>query len=160
MAQAYEPLIEASVDIAAPPAKVWELVSDLTRMPQWSPQVDSTRLRGDAQEVAVGVQFTNRNSQGELAWGTTGEVVRLDPGRELAFRILENWAIWSFHLEPAAEGGTRLTQRRELPEGLSELSQELTDGFMGGQEVFTAQLREGMRQTLDGIRACAEVPLS
>ncbi|MCV7061586.1 SRPBCC family protein, partial [Mycolicibacterium vaccae] len=29
------PLLQAQVDIKAPPAKVWALVSDLGRMPQW-----------------------------------------------------------------------------------------------------------------------------
>lgn len=156
MSQTYEPLIEDSVEIDAPPAAVWALVSDLTRMGDWSPQVDSTRWRGDATEAAVGVQFTNRNSHGELVWKTTGEVVRLEPEQEIAFRIEENWVVWSFHLEPTETGGTRLSQRREVPEGLSQTSVELTDGFMGGQDAFTAQLRAGMRQTLEGIRASAE----
>lgn len=31
--------------IAAPPAVVWALVGDPTRMAEWSPQVDSTRRR-------------------------------------------------------------------------------------------------------------------
>ncbi|MBE7324162.1 SRPBCC family protein [Nocardioides sp. Y6] len=156
MSQTYEPLIEDSVEIDAPPAAVWALVSDLTRMGDWSPQVDSTRWRGDATAPAVGVQFTSRNSHGELVWKTTGEVVRLVPEQEIAFRIEENWVVWSFHLEPTETGGTRLSQRREVPEGLSQTSVELTDGFMGGQDAFTAQLRAGMRQTLEGIRASAE----
>ncbi len=32
------PLLQAQIDINAPVGKVWELVSDLSRMPQWSPQ--------------------------------------------------------------------------------------------------------------------------
>ena len=36
---AIKTLIEGSVEIAAPPATVWALVSDLRRMPEWSPQV-------------------------------------------------------------------------------------------------------------------------
>ena len=32
------PLLQAQIDIDAPVAKVWALVSDLSRMPQWSPQ--------------------------------------------------------------------------------------------------------------------------
>jgi len=30
--------LQAQIDINAPVGKVWELVSDLSRMPQWSPQ--------------------------------------------------------------------------------------------------------------------------
>lgn len=156
MTETFEPLIEQSIEIAAPPAAVWALVSDLRRMSEWSPQVDSTRLRKGADEVALGVEFTNLNRHGELTWKTTGTVVRFDPPREFAFRVDENWAVWSFHLEATPDGNTRLTQRRELPEGLSELSIELTDGFMGGQAAFTAALRDGMQETLEAIRRSAE----
>jgi uncharacterized protein YndB with AHSA1/START domain len=32
------PLLQAQIDIDAPVAKVWALISDLSRMPRWSPQ--------------------------------------------------------------------------------------------------------------------------
>ena len=63
--------------------------------------------------------------------------------------------VWSFRLDPT-DAGTRLTQRRDTPDGISDLSLELTDGFLGGQEVFTETLRAGMRQTLERIRDAAE----
>ena len=37
--QDVEPLIEESVEVAADPARVWSLVSDLPRLAEWSPQV-------------------------------------------------------------------------------------------------------------------------
>jgi len=151
----YERLLEDSVEIDAPLARVWALVSDVRRYPDWSPQVQSTRLRGGAEDVTLGVQFTNLNRDGDLEWKTTGEIVRFDPEREVAFRVQENWVIWSFSLEPIPDG-SRVTQRREAPDGISELSLQLTDGFMGGQEAFTAATRSGMRQTLLGIKAAAE----
>lgn len=152
----YEPLLEDSVEISAAPAGVWKLVSDVRRIPQWSPQVDSTRLREGYDRVELGAQFTNRNSHGDLEWTTHGEIVRFEAERVMAFRIKENWVVWSFQLEPANEGGTRLTQRRETPEGISDLSLEFTDGYLGGQAEFTKTQRAGMRQTLEGIKAAAE----
>lgn len=149
------PTLEHAITIAAAPARVWELVHDPRRMSEWSPTVVSTRLK-DAAVPALGVRFTNRNRDGELEWTTHAEIVAYDEERLLAFRVEENWAIWSFTLAPDP-AGTRLTQRRETPEGISELSRELTDGFMGGQEVFTAGLRDGMAQTLERIRAAAEL---
>ncbi|TXL62178.1 SRPBCC family protein [Aeromicrobium terrae] len=151
----YEAVLEQSIDVAAPPAAVWELVRDVTRMSEWSPQVVSTRLRSGFDEVAQGAEFTNKNQQGEMEWVTHGEVVRFEPERELAFRIQENWVVWSFRLDPT-DAGTRLTQRRDTPDGISDLSLELTDGFLGGQEAFTQSLRDGMRQTLERIRDAAE----
>jgi uncharacterized protein YndB with AHSA1/START domain len=155
MTTSFEPLLEDAIEIDAPPARVWALVSDVLRMSEWSPQVTSTRLRAGYDEVALGAEFTNRNRQGELEWTTHGRVVELDPEHRIAFRIEENWLVWSFTLEPVGSG-TRLVQRREAPEGLSDLSRELTDGFLGGQEAFTATMRAGMRQTLEAIRTAAE----
>ena len=149
------PTLEASIEIAASPTQVWEVVSDLRRMREWSPQVDSTRLSGDQRELAVGTRLTNRNVQGELAWITHAEVTQLEPGRAIAFRIEENWATWSFLLEPTPSG-TRLTQRREAPEGLSPSSVQAQDLYLGGLEQFTDTLRAGMRTTLEGIRHSVE----
>ena len=149
------PTLEDSIHIDASVEEVWSLVSDVRRMSEWSPQVDSTRLRDGFHDVALGAQFTNRNSFGELVWTTHAEVVRFEPGREIAFRVEENWVIWSF-TTTAEGGGTLLTQRRDAPDGVSDLSLELTNGFMGGVEVFTASMRDGMRETLEKIKAQAE----
>lgn len=149
------PDLEQSVQIAASPTRVWELVSDVCRMPEWSPQVTSTRLRA-GNELGLGAEFTNRNREGELEWTTHAEIVRFVPEEHLSFRIAENWAVWSFRLEPNADGGTILTQTRDTPDGISELSQELTDGFFGGQEPFRATLKAGMQQTLERLKAAAE----
>lgn len=147
--------LEDQIDIAASPERVWELIHDVTRMPQWSPQVTSVRLRDGFDEITLGAKFSNRNHHGDLEWTTHGEIVRFRAGEELAFRIEENWVIWSFMLTPWGTG-TRLSQRRQAPEGISPLSVELTDGFMGGQEVFTSSMRAGMRETLEAIKAAAE----
>lgn len=150
------PALEDQEPIAAPPAAVWALVGDPTRMSEWSPQVDSTRLADGATACTVGTRFTNRNVQGELAWITHGEIVRHEPGSALAFRIEENWAIWSFELEPTTDGGTVLHQRRDVPDGISDLSRQLTDAYLGGMDALTGNLRAGMRATLTRIRAAAE----
>lgn len=150
-------LLEDSIRVEAPPADVWALVSDVRRMAEWSPQVTSSRV-ADGAEPADGVAFTNRNHHGELEWTTHARIVRFEPGEEIAFRIEENWAVWSFHLRPEGPDGTAtlLTQRRSTPDGISELSVELTEGFLGGMDSFTEVLRDGMRQTLSGIKETAE----
>ncbi|WP_182377362.1 SRPBCC family protein [Nocardioides sp. WS12] len=146
--------LEQSIRINATPARVWELVSDVCRMPEWSPQVTSTRLRSGF-DLGLGAEFTNRNREGELEWTTHAEIVRFDPEKELSFKVVENWAIWTFRLEADGEG-TLLTQTRDTPDGLSDLSKELTDGFFGGQDPFLATLTAGMQQTLERIKAAAE----
>ena len=146
--------LEATTEIAAPPAKVWALVSDLRHMSRWSPQNIKTFVRGG--EMKVGARLVNVNRRGLLVWPTQGQVVDLTPEKRVAFRIKENWTVWSFDLEPTADGGTRLTQRREAPKGISDLSVTLTKRVLGGQESFTAELQQGMQRTLERIKADAE----
>lgn len=158
--QPYDPLIEESVEIAADPAQVWAVVHDVRRMPEWSPQVESVRLRQGFDEVAEGTEFTNRNVLDDLAWTTHGTIERFEPERAFAFRIAETRVVWSFTLEPTTGpgegGGTRLVQRRETPDGISDVSLELAESTFGGQEAFTTRLRAGMQETLAAIRSAVE----
>ena len=146
--------IEATLDIAAPPAAVWALVSDLRNMPQWSPQTwRSFPRRG---ESGLGAHFFNINRKGLLVWPTRSKVVRFEEGREIAWRVKENFTIWSVRLEPTPDGGTRVVQTREAPDGISDLSVNLTNVALGGVEKFTATLQRDMRSTLARIKAAAE----
>ena len=150
-----EPSLEETVEVDATPERVWALVSDLRRMARWSPQVQRTFVRGDG-TVRLGTRTFNVNRRGLLVWPTRAKVVRFDPQREIALRIKDNFTIWSFTLEPTEAGGTLITQRRETPQGISPISHRLTDAVLGGQQQFTAELRDGMRQTLTRIKADAE----
>lgn len=154
MTQTYEPLLEQSIEVDAPPARVWALISDVPRMAKWSPQVARSSVKGGI--VKQGARFRNINRQGLLVWPTNGKVVRFTPHEEFAFRIAENKTIWSFTLEPTPGGGTRVTQRREAPDGISEISMTLVKYVLGGQQKFTAGLNAGMQQTLERIKADAE----
>lgn len=159
MAETYEKLIEDSIEIAAPTDKVWTLVTDIPAMSKWSPQVVKSSVKGGV--VKLGATFSNLNKQGIKRWPTGGKVVRFQPPTattpgDFAFRIKENRTVWSFALEPTADGGTRLTERRETPDGVSGLSMVLTKIVLGGQEGFTDELRRGIRQTLERIKVEAE----
>jgi uncharacterized protein YndB with AHSA1/START domain len=159
MAETYEKLIEDSIEIDAPPSAVWSLVTDIPRMAQWSPQVVRSTVKGG--QVRLGATFTNLNRQGLKRWPTNGKVVRYTPptetkGGEFAFRIKENRTVWAFDLEPTPAGGTKVTERRETPDGISTLSMVLTKLALGGQRAFTDELRRGIRQTLERIKTTAE----
>jgi uncharacterized protein YndB with AHSA1/START domain len=146
--------IEASIEIAAPPAAVWELVSDLRNMPRWSPQCRKTIVRGGA--MHEGAKLININRRGLLFWPTQAMVTEFVPEQKIAFKIRENWTIWSFTLTPTGDGGTRVVQRREAPKGISDVSLRLTKAVLGGVEEFTTELEKGMNQTLSRIKADAE----
>ena len=122
-------------------------------MASWSPQVVTTLVRGTP--VTTGTRALNVNRRGALLWPTTSTVVRFEPHRDFAFRVVENAAVWSFALDPTPTG-TRVTQRRETPQGLTAFSRLFTRGLLGGRDVFTDELRTGMQETLRRIKADAE----
>lgn len=151
---AVEPLIEESIETSAPPVRVWALVSDLANMSRWSPQVARTIVRG--RPVQLGTRTININRDGFKVWPTRSQVVRFEPHHQIAFRVKENLTVWSFDLAETPTGGTRIVQRREAPDGTSDISHRLVDLVLGGQEKFQASLRAGMRQTLQRIKAEVE----
>lgn len=147
--------LEATIEIDAPPAQVWALISDPRRMAEFSPQVVKSFVRGGG-PITKGTAFLNINRRGALLWPTRATVVRCEPHADFAFRIKDNYTIWSFALEPTAAGGTRLTQRRETPKGISKVSLSLTKVALGGVPEFTGELAEGMTETLAKIKTAAE----
>jgi uncharacterized protein YndB with AHSA1/START domain len=145
--------LEASIDIAAAPDRVWAVVSDLERMPQWSPQCTRMKVFGPVREGAWTLNF---NRDGWKRWPTTARVVRVQPNREVAFRVLENRAIWSFQIEPTASG-SRLIQRREVPNGTSWFSRTAIELALGGGAEFDVRVEAGMHKSLRKIKAAAEL---
>jgi uncharacterized protein YndB with AHSA1/START domain len=150
-----EPPLEASVHVRAAPEAVWNLVADITRMGEWSPQCRGGRWLGRERGPMVGARFVGFNRQGWKWWPTTNLVVEAEPGRVFAFRTEQNRARWVFRLEPDGDG-TVLVQRRELPTGRSAFSHSAIRLMMGGNERFDADMQAGMQRTLERIKAVAE----
>jgi len=150
--------LSATIEIAAPPAQVWAQVSDLRNMARWSPQTVKSFLRG---ENGLGARFFNVNRLGPLVWPTRSKVVRYEEpvagsGGEIAWRVKDNYTIWSLTLTPNADGGTTLTSTREAPDGISDISVGLTKVALGGVPKFTDRLHSDMGVTLAKIKASVE----
>ena len=83
--------------------------------------------------------------------------MRFTPHSDLAFRVTENRTIWSFQLEPLEDGArTKVTHRRETPDGISGLSKGMTKVALGGMDAFAGELTTGMGRTLERVKAAAE----
>jgi uncharacterized protein YndB with AHSA1/START domain len=99
--------ISASRDIAAPPEAVWALVSDITRMGEWSPEsTGGTWLKG-ASGPAVGAKFKGTNEAGGKKWSTTCEITECVPGERFTFEVKGGpfkVATWSYDFAPSAAG--------------------------------------------------------
>jgi uncharacterized protein YndB with AHSA1/START domain len=146
------PLLQAQIDIDAPVAKVWTLVSDLSRMPQWSPQCRLMKALGP---VRQGTRTLNLNRRNRLVWPTTCTVTEVIPEKKLAFKVDMNRTIWSYELEPT-ETGTRLVESRHAENGVTAFSNMSINALLGGVPGFERELVDGMNATLSRIKAAAE----
>lgn len=146
------PLLQAEVEINAPVAKVWSLIADFRRMPQWSPQCRWMKPLG---AVRPGTRTININRRGYLFWPTSSVITEFVSERKLAFRVTENRTVWSYELEPTADG-TRLIETRRADDGITAFSTFATKTFMGGVPSFERELVEGMNASLSSIKAAAE----
>lgn len=146
------PLLQAEVDINAPVSRVWGLVSDLSRMPQWSPQCRMMKLLGP---LRPGTRTINLNRRNMLFWPTTATITEVIPERKIAFRIPINTSVWSYELEAIATG-TRLVETRHAENGVRAVSTAVTKAALGGVDSFESELLEGMNQSLARIKAAAE----
>ena len=145
------PLLQAHIDIDAPVSKVWALISDFRRMPQWSPQCSVMRPFGP---LRPGTRTLNLNRRNRLLWPTTCTVVEVVPGEKLAFRVDTNRTIWSYELEPSGQG-TRVTESRHAENGITAFA-NMSIKLFGGTESFERELVDGMNASLANIKAAAE----
>jgi uncharacterized protein YndB with AHSA1/START domain len=147
-----QPLLQAQIDIDAPPAKVWALISDFRLMPRWSPQCRLMKPLGPLQQ---GTKTINVNRRKFMIWPTTAQVTEVIPEQKLAFRVNANNTVWSYELEPTATG-TRVVERRHAENGVKATSNLLVSTFFGGVPSFERELVDGMNDSLARIKAAAE----
>jgi uncharacterized protein YndB with AHSA1/START domain len=147
-----EPLLQAQIDINAPVPKVWALISDFNRMPQWSPQCRMMKALGPLRE---GTRTFNVNRRNFLFWPTTSTVTEVIPEKKLAFRVNANGTIWSYELEPTVQG-TRVVESRHAENGVKAMSNMTVNALFGGVPSFERELVEGMNTSLARIKAAAE----
>ena len=144
--------LQAEIEINAPVSVVWSLVSDVSRMPQGSPQCRIMKALGP---IRPGTRTINLNRRGLLFWPTTSVITEVVPERKFAFRIPLNTTVWSYELEPTATG-TRLVETRHAENGVTAVSTAVTKVALGGTDSFERELLEGMNDGLSRIKAAAE----
>jgi uncharacterized protein YndB with AHSA1/START domain len=144
--------ITASVEISAGPDEVWAVVSDVARMPEFSPELRRLYVIG-SKEPRVGMNLVGINRRKYVAWPTTSKVVRFEPGRAVAWKTRESGATWTYELEPTGSG-TRVTGRRDLPK--FTVGTTLLAPVIGGAEGHDQELADGIRATLERIKATVE----
>lgn len=128
-----EPTAQSSIEIAASPELVYELVSDVPNLPNWAAETDRCTWLGEADRAVVGAKFRGRNKHNRRVWATTCTVTAADPGRRFAFKVQVAGvpsALWRYDIEPTADG-CRVTEstRRVSPRPAALLVNRLLLGI-------------------------------
>jgi hypothetical protein len=144
---------EAHVHIEAKPEIVYGIVSDVTRMGEWSPETVKCEWLDGAAGPAVGARFKGTNKRGVARWSTKPVVVVAEPGGEFAFEVGPD-VRWTYRCE--AEGtGTRLTESFEMLRDLTWYY-AFAERWMMRVKDRRADLQHGMTVTLERIKRVVE----
>ena len=144
-----------SIMIARSPEALYALVSDVSRMGEWSPVCKACWWDDDA-GPQVGAWFTGRNEQPDRTWETRSQVVVAEPGREFAFMVGSGYVRWGYTFTPV-DGGTRLTESWEfLPAGIARFEERYGAQAQAQIARRTQDAHSGIPVTLAAIKQAAE----
>jgi uncharacterized protein YndB with AHSA1/START domain len=147
--------VSVTREIAVPAEQVWAMVSDLTRMGEWSPENEGATWTRGATGPVPGATFRGVNRNGKKQWSTDGTVVEVEPGRLFTFRTTAagfKVAEWRYAFETTATGcrvtETWIDQRGRIAKILGSPVSGVSDR--------TSHNRASMEQTLDRLKEAAE----
>jgi len=104
--------VQASVDIAADPNEVYELITHLPTMCQVAAETTAMEwVQGD--KAAPGAKFKGTNKHGSKSWSTACTVTDAEPGRVFAFDVrsaVVPVAHWRYDITAIGEGTCRVTE--------------------------------------------------
>ena len=144
-----------TVHMSAPPEKIWDLVSDVTKIGRYSPETFEAEWLDGATGPAVGARFrghVKRNGKGPIYW-TTCTVTACAPGREFAFGVgsaEHPLNVWSYEIVPAGDGAD-VTESFTLANTIWLRCYWALLGWARGRTN-----RNGMRTTLERVKAEVE----
>jgi uncharacterized protein YndB with AHSA1/START domain len=145
-----------SLHIDATPETVWGLVSDITKMGTYSPEVFEAEWLDGATKPEVGARYrghVKRNEVGPTYW-TTCEVTECRPGEVFEFAVMAGRKpinTWRYEFAPGAGGGTDVTESFHLTDNLLTKLWRPLGGFLREN-----RNKRDMLRTLERVKAAAE----
>lgn len=144
--------LTASVEVRAPADRVYAVVSDVTRIPEWSPE---TRRA----EWLAPDRFRAWNRRRLGRWRTVANVVEASPGHKFSFVVQVmggDWTQWTYLMEPGSmAGATLLTEeiRMCVPLPFGVVVFERLFLFVGDRRV---DLQHNLEVSVNRIRTIVE----
>lgn len=146
---------ETHLVIDAPPQQIYDVIADVTRIGQRSPECHTATWLGDDTRAVVGARFRGHNRSGRFArWSRTCEILAATPGVEFTFRTVperdpsrRDSTVWSYRLVPGVDG-TRVVHSYEVVL-MPLLPLRLLYGLMLPHH---RDMRPQMQQNLDALK--------
>jgi hypothetical protein len=147
---------EDGIVVAAPPATLFDLVTDIGRTGEWSPICTGCWWDDPDAAGRVGSWFTGRNELPHRTWETRSKVVVADRPREFAFEVGEGFVRWGYTFEPATEGTLVTESWHFLPAGIEMFHRKYGERAATEIAERTRAARTGIPATLAAIKQIAE----
>jgi hypothetical protein len=144
------------VEVGADPTAIYELVADVTRIGEFSPECRQATWEGVNGTAVVGARFRGRNVARWIHWSRQCEVVAAEPGCELAFRTIPTWikrdsTVWRYRFRSTGDG-TEVTESYEIvklpPRPIVAVIRRLLPHHL--------DMRPQMARTLEALKQTAE----
>jgi len=144
-----------SIFVARDPEYVYDLVSDITRMGEWSP-VCKKCWWDEGDGPWVGAHFTGRNVTPARTWEARSEVVAAERGRTFGWDVAGGMVSWRYDFAPA-DSGTTLTESWTFHEiGRQMFRDRWGERADAAIKDRVDAARSGIPQTLAAIKITAE----
>lgn len=141
--------------IDAPAEQVYDLIADVTAMGRWSPECTGGKWLDGATGPSVGARFKGSNRHGPMRWSTRCRVTKAERGRAFEWEVQESGTTWGYRFDPAGDARTVVTEYREQRASVPwYITLVQRSGIIGRDRQHL--LLEGMRQTLERLKAAAE----
>ena len=144
-----------SIVIDRSPEDLYDMISDVTRMGEWSP-ICKACWWDEGATPSVGAWFTGRNELPNQIWEARCQVVAAERGREFAFVVGDSLIRWGYSFIPL-DGRTQVTESWDfLPAGLASFHKRYGENAQAEIEDRTAAAHSGIPATLAAIKRTAE----
>ncbi len=151
--------LRAETVVDAPAERVWEVLADVSRMPEWSAElVRMVALKPGG--LRVGQWYLGINRRGAFVWPTRSVVAQVERGRLLSWDTVSSGARWIWELSPHQDdpSRTRVVHRRPVPGGLTRAGRVVAPLFLGGTDGHADELEAGMARSVELLAAAVLAP--
>jgi hypothetical protein len=160
----------ASVEVACAPLAAWQLVTNIGRIGEFSPECIDARWVDGATEPAAGARFDGTNrivddaGDRERIWIRPCTVTTAQAPERFSYTVGDRYdgtpaTLWDVVIEPTATG-CRITQHfQHLPRGLSGIRHQADENPAQAEVIVNQRvqgLTAGMRQTLQRMKGVLE----